>query len=64
VSRVWDEGLPHPATRIKKRPHRSPKHTRGIGEIRIDCLVNLGNSNHRGLGNKGQFKGANGLSRL
>src|SRR5580700_8201895 len=51
-SRVWDEGLPHPVTRIKKRPHRSPKHTRGIGEIRIDCLVNLGNSNHRGLGMK------------
>ena len=37
-SRVWDEGLPHPAIKINK-PHRSPKHTRGVGEIRIDCLV-------------------------
>ena len=60
-SRVWDEGLLHPANKINK-PHRSPEHTRGMGEIRIDCLVNFGNSKQRGLGKEGHFKGANGLS--
>jgi len=63
-ARFWDEGLPHPAIRIKtEKPHRSPKQTRAMGEIRMNCLVSqkFGTSQP---GEKCHFKGANGLSHL
>ena len=37
-SRVWEEGLPHPANTIDK-PHRIPEHTRGRWRIRMRRLV-------------------------
>jgi hypothetical protein len=37
-SRFWDEGLLHPAIKIKK-PHRSPEHTCGTWRMRMHHLV-------------------------
>jgi hypothetical protein len=37
---VWDEGLLHPAIKIAN-PNSNPEHTRGMGDIRIHCLVNF-----------------------
>jgi hypothetical protein len=59
-ARVWDEGLPHPANTMHN-PLRSPEHTCSAGEIRIDCLVSWKFEAAR-PGEKGLFKGANGLS--
>jgi hypothetical protein len=61
-SRFWDEGLEHPAVKIKI-PHRSPEQTRAGGEIRMNCLVS-GEFEAARCGKVGHFKGANGLSHL
>ena len=37
-AKFCDEGFAHPASKIAKLI-RSPEHTRGIGGMRIDCLV-------------------------
>ena len=61
-SRFCDEGLPHPVIKIEtKKPHRSPKHTRGVGEIRIELPRQLENSKHRGLGKKAISKARTGF---
>jgi hypothetical protein len=59
-SRLWDEGLLHPAMKIKM-PHRSPEQTRARGEIRMNCLVS-GEFEAARAGKVSHFKGANGLS--
>ena len=40
-SKLWDDGLLHPAVRINK-PHRSPEHTGGMGGMRMRRLVKVG----------------------